>query len=224
MTGKLIIIEGIDGSGKNTQAVKVTEKLNEMGVKSVQIQFPSYNKTFFGKMAGNYLDGKYGKIDELPPELVAILYAGDRFEKKGEIEDYLRDGYIIICDRYTPSNIAHHGGKISDPVKRKEFIKWLEELEYGVFKIPRPDNVVYLDITPEISQELVMKKAAREYTDKKKDIHEENKDYLYNVYDCYKDLCKDRNWIHISCLDGNSELREVEDITKDILAEIKKIL
>jgi len=224
MTGKLIVIEGIDGSGKNTQAIRVTEELTKMGIKSVQIQFPSYNKTFFGKMAGNYLDGKYGKIDELPPELVAILYAGDRFEKKGEIENLLSDGYIVICDRYTPSNIAHHGGKISDPEKRREFIRWLEELEYEVFKIPRPDQVVYLNITPEVSQELVMKKEAREYTDKKKDIHEENKEYLYNVYECYKDLCRNRGWIHVSCLDENKQLRPVEKITEDIVSEIKNIL
>ena len=119
--GKLIVFEGIDGSGKGTQTKKLFNFLKNKGIKTELFEFPFYSETFFGKEVGNYLNGEFGGLKEIHPKLSAMLYAGDRYEKRDELIKKLNQGYLIICDRYVPSNIAHQTAKYND-IKEKNVL------------------------------------------------------------------------------------------------------
>src|SRR6266567_7862251 len=134
--GKFIVVDGTDGSGKKTQTALLAKRLKKEGYKVKLIDFPQYESNFFGKMVGRYLSGEFGSAEQVSPYLASILYAADRHETKGKIEKWLKEGNIVISDRYASSNQIHQGGKISDVKKRKEFLEWLEEMEFVVFKIP----------------------------------------------------------------------------------------
>jgi len=220
MTGKIIVFEGIDGSGKGTQSKKLYTHLKSLKHKVALFEFPFYEDTFFGKEVGNYLNGKFGSLNEVHPKLSAMLYAGDRYEKKDEIIEKLNQNYIVICDRYVPSNIAHQTSKYLDNKKKRELKEWIEELEYKVYKLPKPGIIFFMDMNPSFSSDLVLKKDARNYTDKKKDLHESNNSYLNNVYKTFKHLTKENNWINIKCQRKNN-LKNVEEIHLEILNNLQ---
>lgn len=219
MHGKIIVFEGIDGSGKGTQSKKLYKYLKEKKEKVILLEFPCYSETFFGKEVGDYLNGGFGGLDEVHPKLSAILYAGDRFEKKETILKYLKKGYIIICDRYVPSNIAHQSAKIENKTEQKKLRKWISKLEYKVFGLPKPDIIFFMDMNPKISDNLVLQKDARSYTDKSKDLHENDNSYLLKVYEMFKKLSK--SWITIKCQNKNNELKTVDEIHAKILKKLK---
>ncbi len=220
MTGKIIVLEGIDGSGKNTQANLLYKYALSIGIKSSLMNFPSYNDTFFGIEVGNYLNGEFGALDEIHPKLAAMLYAGDRYEKRDEIIEYLEDGYLLIIDRYVPSNIAHQTAKILNG-GREKLLKWIEHLEYTLYKLPKPDVVIFLDMPPTNAKDLVLAKDKRTYTDKKQDLHEEDQTYLERTYLEFKNLCKENKWLHIQCrLRG--KVREPNEISLDIIRGLKE--
>jgi len=219
----LIAFEGIDGSGKQTQSKLYCEYLEKIKKDFLYVDFPNYGKSFFAKEISKYLNHEYGDINQNHPKLISLLYAGDRFEQKEIIEQAIKDKKIIISNRYTPSNIAHQSAKI-DISERKELKIWLEELEFDVFKIPKYDVVVFLDIPFNHSDKLVEKKNKRQYTDKIKDIHEENKSYMQKVYDTYKVLALDTKWITISCIDDNDNLKSKEIITQEIISSLESFV
>jgi len=218
----IIAIEGIDGSGKNTQAKLLTEKLIKLGYEVELIGFPCYSDTFFGAEVGSYLNGKFGGLEEIHPKLVSLLYAGDRFEKKSYIENLLSQDVILIIDRYVASNVAHQGAKL--PLEsRGEFIEWAEKLEFEVYGLPMPTLNILLDIDVQSSSSLVLKKDTRDYTEKKRDLHEENYSYLADVADMYRSLANQSNWYDLKCLE-NGKLRTVEDISNEVLNMVKPLL
>lgn len=219
MIGFLVTIEGIDGSGKGTQAKLLFDTLKQASVPVKMYSFPCYEDTFFGKEVGAFLRGEFGTLEQVHPKLSSILFAGDRFERKGDIERDLSDGCIVICDRYVDSNIAHQCAKLPDE-KRNEFSLWLETLEYNIFGIRRPDLTFFLDVPLEVSKSLVLKKSARSYTEKKEDIHEASYEYLHNVYSAYIELAEKRGWFKISCLQG-ANIRSVHEIGEEILSHVK---
>lgn len=213
--GKIIAIEGIDGSGKNTQSNNILKAYQTQGLKVSKMSFPAYEKTFFGKEVGHYLNGRFGGIDDVHPKLSAMLYAGDRFECKPELQRKLADGEVVILDRYVHSNVGYQTAKL--PVEeRAELRRWIEQLEYDVYGLPKPDVVIFLDVPPATSAELVLKKEARSYTDKKKDLHEENDSYLAKVYSVFKEIAaSDDRWVTINCF-TDGQLRTQEDIFQNI--------
>src|SRR3972149_10425313 len=142
--GKLIVIDGTDGSGKATQAELLIKHLKKDGHKVKSINFPDYYSNFFGKFIGHCLTEQYYKFVKTHPKIVSVLYAADRFESRDRMNKWLKDGYTIVTNRYVSANQIHQGGKISNIEKRQNFFKWLDEMEYKVFKIPRPDVVFYL--------------------------------------------------------------------------------
>ncbi len=144
--GKLIVIDGIDGSGKATQVALLKKRLQQEGVRVKTIDFPRYYNNFFGGLIGEYLSGKYGDFIAMDPRVASVLYAADRFESSKEIKKWLDEGYVVLADRYVSANQIHQAGKIDEPKVRKEFLAWLDTMEYEVFQIPRPDLVVYLDV------------------------------------------------------------------------------
>jgi len=225
--GFFIVIDGTDGSGKATQTKLLAEKLKKSGRKVKTIDFPQYENNFFGKMVGRYLSGEFGKSSEVSPYLASILYAGDRFEEKETIEKWLNEGLVVIADRYASSNQIHQGGKISDSAKRKEFLAWLEELEYKVFKIPRPDTIIYLDMPIAVSQKLLKNKDSQKkkiYLKGKKDIHESDLKHLSDAKNSAIELVKkNNNWARIPCAKNNKPLA-IEEINKNIMEKITPLL
>lgn len=218
--GKLIAIEGIDGSGKNTQTNRILNELLNYSSKVSKISFPRYAETFFGKEVGFYLNGGFGSLEQVHPKLSAMLYAGDRFECKEEILEKLSNDGIVICDRYVQSNIAHQVAKVSLDYQA-EFRSWIEELEFKVYSMPKPDLVIFLDVPPETSNQLVLKKDSRVYTDKKRDLHEEDISYLEKVYHVFKDLSVEDNWVTIECFENGLLLSEDQIFNKIKLELIK---
>lgn len=215
--GKLISIEGIDGSGKNTQTRLLVSNLKKLGYSVATISFPQYESNFFGKEVGNYLNGKFGGLNEIHPKLASMLYAGDRFESKSHIVSLIEQNDFLICDRYTPSNIAHQSAKFSNEQEKEEFINWLSTLEYEIYGLPRPTANIFLNVPPFFSDKLVELKDKRSYTSKTKDLHEENKEYLLNVYAQFLTLANtEDNWYLIECV-NDSKLRSIDSIANELV-------
>jgi dTMP kinase len=210
----LIAIEGIDGSGKGTQAKLLLERAIREGHSSELLAFPMYEASFFGSEIARYLNGEFGDVWSVHPRLAATLYAGDRFEARDRLWR-LRAGLdLVICDRYTPSNQAHQSVKLAKP-ERADFFAWLDRLEHEVFGIPRPDLVVFLDLPPERAAELIGRKSARAYTARKADIHEVDEGYLASVHAAYHALSEGWGWVTIPCL-RDGEVRPLEEIHEEV--------
>ena len=225
--GKFIVIDGTDGSGKATQAKLLIAKLKKVGHKVKTIDFPQYENNFFGKVVGRYLSGEFGSSAEVSPYLASVLYAADRFETKQKIEKWLQAGNIVIADRYASSNQIHQGGKISDSKKRKEFLDWLEIMEYGVFQIPRPDSIIYLDVPIEFNMQLLQNKSAqdkKQYLKGKKDIHENDIQHLQDAKNsAIKLIQKNNNWIRINCI-KNRKLMSIVEVSAIIWTKVVEII
>lgn len=218
--GKIIAFEGIDGSGKGTHSALLFDHLVKQNFKCELISFPEYERHFFGREVGKYLNGDFGDIDVVDPKFSSVLYAGDRFESNEHIRTLLPKTDFIICDRYTPSNIAHQSAKVRKD-QQLELQQWITTLEYSVFKIPEPDLVILLDIDPVISMNLIKKKKERNYTKKSHDIHEEDLNYLIRVRDIYLELSGRENWLVVNSVD-KGVLRTIDDIQEEIWQKINR--
>jgi dTMP kinase len=159
----LVNIEGIDGSGKGTQAARLQARLVAQGCRTQLVSFPRYRETSFGHKVADFLNGRFGQLNEVNPFLASLLYAGDRFESKAWLADAIENHEVVIFDRYVASNMAHQASKF-DGAERAELIAWIEQLEFGVYELPRPDLSVLLDIPPQVAQQLIARKAPRDYT------------------------------------------------------------
>ena len=218
-----IVIDGIDGSGKWTQVELVRKYLEALGKKVKVLDYPRYGHAS-AFMVSKYLNGEYGK--KVSPKLASIFYAIDRYDSMTDKKYLDMDEYdYIISNRYVSANMIHQTGKIEDEKEANEFLYWVYDLEYNIFGIPKPDRVFFLNVTPEISQKLVLKKEQREYLKdgKKMDIHEEDLNHLQNarnkamkVVEMYDD------WVRIDCVE-NGDILPIDMITQKILAEIFKL-
>lgn len=218
----LIALEGIDGSGKGTQAARLVSTLRAQGRRCESLQFPRYSATTFGRAIGDFLNGKFGRIDEVHPQLAAALYAGDRFESRAHLAALLSDNDVVVLDRYVGSNLAHQAAKL-DGEARRELQHWIELIEHGVYALPRPDLTILIDTSSAMSRELVSRKAARDYTDAEADMHEADLPYLDRVRLCYRDLAEARaDWSIVSALDAHDQLRSVDDISAEIFRLIRR--
>lgn len=226
--GKFIVIDGTDGSGKATQVKLLAERLRKEGKKVEIVDFPEYYDNFFGKFIGHCLSEQYYNWLKVHPKIASVVYAADRFESKEKIEGFLKKGYVVIANRYVSANQIHQGGKIASSKKRADFIKWLDEMEYGVFKIPRPDITLYLSLPINITLKLLKdresSKMKREYLKKKKDVHENDTEFLVNSRKSAMWLVnKVPNFYKIDCsYKGNILSRE--NIHDRVYEEVKKVL
>jgi dTMP kinase len=225
--GKFIVIDGTDGSGKATQVDLLTKKLRKDGYTIKNVDFPEYYKNFFGKFIGHCLSEQYYNFVKVHPKIASVLYAGDRFESKEQIEKWLASGYVVLANRYVSANQIHQGGKIKNAKKRADFIKWLDEMEYKVFKIPRPDVVFYLDLPISISKKLMKernKNSSRSYLGTKKDAHEKDTEFLENSRKSALWLTKTQSYYKkVDCAIKNS-IRSREDIHEEIYRKVKGLL
>lgn len=185
--GRFIVIDGTDGSGKATQTNLLVEELKLGGYQVEMTDFPQYGTKSAG-LIEEYLNGKYGQVG---PEAASIFYAIDRFDASFKIRQWLSEGKIVISNRYVTANAGHQGGKIADDVDRVKFFRWLDNLEYNIFGIPKPDLNVILHMPAQMAQKLVDKKslADRKYVNgKKRDLHEADIKHLKNAEKVYKEI------------------------------------
>ena len=213
MKGTLIVLEGIDGSGKETQASLLEKKLKEKGREVMHISFPDY-KSPSSALVKMYLKGDFGKNPEdVNPYAASLFYAVDRFASyRMKWKDFYQKGGIIIADRYTTSNMVHQMTKYEDKKARKDFLSWLEKTEYEELELPVPDLVILLDIPLAVSENLVKERARQGGS---MDIHEQHLDYLRKCHDAYQELVSLYGWKRIPCTE-EGKLRTIEDIGKDV--------
>lgn len=220
--GKIIVIEGTDCSGKETQSRLLETKLKETGHKCIRFGFPMY-ETPTGKIVGGAYLGKPEICDSyfsegavnVDPHVVCLYYAADRKYNMPKIEEYLKDNYYVILDRYTTSNLAHQGSKIHDKDERFNMYQWIDKLEYWLLGLPKPDKTIFLHMPYEKSLEL---KKNRQFLDE----HEKSPEHLKQAEEAYIELSELYNWDRIECVKDDT-IRTVEDINKEILELVKDI-
>lgn len=214
--GRLVAIEGIDGSGKGTQAARLREALAARGLKAALISFPRYQETFFGARIGDFLNGRFGSLEEVHPFLAATLFAGDRLESRAMLLGALAANDVVVLDRYVASNIAHQAAK-RDGAERQGLTEWILKLEFEVNQLPKPDLAIVLDLPATRAQELIAKKNVRTYTDRAADLQEADGAYLENVRQVYLELARrDANW-RVIAVEEQGRLRSIEEVAGEVL-------
>lgn len=216
----LVAVEGIDGTGKGTQARELADALKQSGRRVRLISFPRYSETAFGRQIGHFLNGRFGSLADVAPGLAALLFAGDRFESKGMLLEAIAESDVVVLDRYVASNIAHQAGKRTG-AERDELRSWIEQLEYGIYGLPRADRVILLDLPAETAQQLIARKARRDYTDRSADLQEADAAYLEQVRQMYLELAKNNPaWSCIS-VSRNKDVRPIVEIAAEIRAIVE---
>lgn len=221
--GLLIAIEGIDGSGKHTQAQLLENVLTASGYPVYSTGFPQYD-SWFGHMVGQFLNGDFGPLEAVDPHFTALLYAGDRFEAKPRMEAALSAGKVVLVDRYIGSNLAHQVAR-APAEKRAVFLRWIEHLEYSIYGLPRENIILYLRVPPTEAQRLIALKAGRTYTKATHDIQEKNLHHLEHAAEMYDMLSRGRPWATIQCFDAvHTCLRAPEEIAAEVLGAVKPVV
>lgn len=213
--GKLIVIDGLDGSGKATQAELLFNKLKNIDEKTIKLSFPNYSDES-SALIKMYLAGNFGSNpEEVNPYAASSFYAVDRYAsyKKYWEKKYL-SGYNIICDRYVTSNIIHQMAKLKN-TEWEYFVNWVEDYEYNKLKLPKPDKVIYLDVDLAISQNLIKKRCDLKKI--KKDIHEKDIFYLERCKQAVDYISELEKWNVINCCNNNGNMYDVEFINEQIL-------
>lgn len=227
MKGTLIVIDGTDGSGKATQVALLKERLENDGHTVHTMDFPRYYDNFFGRFIGECLKGDHGDWAGTDPKIASVIYAADRYESSHHIKEWLQQGHIVVLDRYVSSNQIHQGGKITDDDTRREFIAWLDTMEHEVFDIPRPDAILYLDVSVAITQKLLKTKGNKEskkYLKGQGDQHENNVEHLEAARESgLKMIAQNNNWIRVEC-SQDGRIFSIEDIHETIYKKVKTIL
>ena len=214
MASKLIVIEGLDGSGKGTQSALVTQTLIDRGYKVKRLTFPDYDSPT-SSLVKMYLGGELGDSpDDVNAYAASAFYAVDRVASfiKSWKKDYEECDYIV-ADRYVTSNIIYQMSKVED-AERDNYIEWCEDFEYNRLNVPKPDVVIYLDMPPAVSQKLMSGRYNGD--ESKKDIHEKNMDFLLSCRKSALYAQEKLNWVHLSCADGDTP-KSIETITQQIL-------
>lgn len=222
--GKLIVIEGTDCSGKETQTKLLISKLREKNIMVDNFSFPNYNSPT-GKIIGgpylgkNYICDSYFKEGptHVDPKVASLYYAADRKYNIDKITFLLENGANIILDRYIYSNMAHQGGKIKHANERKKMYKWLEQLEFDLLELPKPDVKIFLYVPLEVSMKI--RKNRKEIFDQ----HESNLDHLKHAEQAYLELVDLYNFIKIDCTIDN-KMKSIEEINEEICKYLKKVL
>ena len=223
--GKLIVLEGLDGSGKATQAKLLTEHLAAQGVPVQKITFPDYasDSSALVKM---YLAGQFGqRPDDVNAYAASSFYAVDRYASyKTDWGSFYREGGLVLSDRYTTSNAVHQCSKLP-PMHWDGFLNWLFDFEYKKIGIPAPDCVVYLAVDPEVSQKLMTERYHGD--ESRKDIQEKDREYMARSRAAAEYCARTLGWQRIECTtleNGAKTMRTVQDINAEVLAQIRPLL
>lgn len=218
--GKLIVIEGLDGSGKSTQLERLPDSLSKNGIDCKTVSFPDYDSDS-SALIKMYLGGKFGtKPDDVNAYAASVFYAADRFASfKQKWGEYYNGGGTVIAGRYTTSNAVHQCSKLPEN-EWPNFLDWLYEFEYKKIGIPKPDLVIFLDMPIELSQKLLGNRYGG--NNDKKDIHERDTEYLARCRRAAVFTAEYSDWKIIPCSD-NGNPRTIEEIGEDITREALKL-
>jgi dTMP kinase len=221
LKGKLIIIEGSDGSGKATQTARIYDKLLNCKLNVRKIEFPNYESDS-SALIKMYLSGDFGKDpSDVNPYVASTFYAVDRFASyKKDWKKFYDEGGIILADRYTTSNMVHQAAKIVEIEEKNKFLDWLWEYEYKLFNLPEPDCVIFLDMPPEYSRKLMEERNNKFTGEESKDIHEGNFEYMNSSYKNAKIVAEKYSWERINCI-SEDKVRGIEEISEEIYDRIK---
>lgn len=244
MKGKFIVIDGTDGSGKATQTKLLVERLKKQGYEVEVGDFPQYGERS-AVLVEDYLNGKFGTAKEVGPYRGSIFYAVDRYAASFKIRKWLEQGKIVVSNRYVSANMGHQTGKIKSKEERDKFLAWLEDLEFNIFAIPRPDLNILLYIPPKVGQKLVSKKLqttialfkgddykekvskqreSRSYiVGRSHDIHEADLEHLKEAAEAYKYVAEKYDWAIINCA-PEKKLQTIEEIHEKVWKTVQPYL
>ena len=222
--GRLIVIEGTDSSGKETQTAMLFERLSEKISNIRKISFPNYESPACAPVK-MYLAGEFGTdAEKVNPYPASTMYAIDRYASyKTDWGKFYNDGGIIITDRYTTSNMVHQASKIDNSQEKEMYLSWLEDLEYSKMGIPRPDLVIFLNMPTETAQRLMAERKNKITGEDKKDIHEKNIEYLKKSHENACEISKKYSWKEIKCVE-NDRLKTIEEISNEVFELVNGIL
>ena len=214
--GKLFVIDGTDGSGKQTQFDLLKKHLTEDGIEYRTVSFPNYDSPS-SSLVKMYLSGEFGEnAKDVSPYIASTFYAADRYATfKKDLKEYYDNGGIILADRYTTANMVHQAGKITDENEREKYLNWLFDLEFNIYGLPVPSEVFFLNMPPEKVEELIKNRENKFTHNDKKDIHERDSKHLEDSYNAACSLVGKYNWNEVKCV-KDEEIRTREDIHSEI--------
>ena len=222
--GKLFVIDGTDGSGKQTQFDLLKKRLDEEKIDYRTVSFPNYESPS-SSLVKMYLSGEFGEnAKDVSPYIASTFYAADRYATfQKEYKEYYKNGGIILADRYTTANMVHQAGKIDDEKEREKFLNWLFDLEFNLYGLPVPNKVFFLNMPPEYALKLMENRENKFTHESKKDIHERDKNHIIDSYNAACSLVDQYDWYEVKCV-KEDEIRTVEDIHEEIFKEIIKYI
>ena len=213
---KLFVIEGVDGAGKSTQIKLLKDYLSSRGNKCEYLHFPRTEAPWFGELIARFLRGEFGSLNEVNPYLVAMLYAGDRKDAADLLRNWLKEGRIVLLDRYSYSNIAYQCAKLDSVDEQDKLMKWILSLEFSHFAIPSPDLNIFLDVPQHFTEKKLRGSRTgedRSYLNGTRDIHEESLDFQRKVRDIYLRVARaDERLAVVDCSNEKGEMLSPEDI------------
>ncbi|MBO9728967.1 MAG: dTMP kinase [Chitinophaga sp.] len=220
-SNKFIAVEGLDGAGKSTQIELLTQYLASKNEKTKFVHFPRSNEGVFGELIAKFLRGEFGDVKNVHPQLVALLFAEDRKAFAATINEWLRDGYFVLVDRYVLSNIAFQCAKLHSEAEKAYLRNWINDFEYQYNQIPKPQFSIYLDVPFSFVSAALEKRRAnenREYLQGKDDIHEKDTSLQQAVKKEYEAmLLADDSISRIVCADEAQGMRSIADIHSEIV-------
>lgn len=224
----LVVLEGLDGSGKSTQVKKLRRYLGEKTGRLEYIHFPRYDAPVYGDLISRFLRGEFGSNEQVHPQLVALLFAEDRHGAASQMKSILAGGGIVLLDRYVYSNIAYQCAKLDSEAEQARLRDWIIDTEYGAFGLPVPDLNIFLDVPVGfVEQKLTSSRggSGREYLAGARDIHEADIEFQKKVRGIYLAQCQaDPKFMRIDCSGPDGKMLPPEDVFKKIKAAADRIL
>lgn len=219
-----IVLEGVDGSGKSTQIANLRRMFAELGIESEYLHFPRFDAPYFGDLIARFLRGELGSIDQVDPYIVALLYAGDRRDAATMINGWLKEGKVVLVDRYVYSNVGYQCAKVEDAAAREELRKWILNLEYDYFAIPKPDVSLFLDVPFAFTERKLKEQREgedRAYLQGKEDIHEQSMELQRKVRQVYIDAAECDDNMHVVDCTQAGEMASPEEIFSRIMKVVE---
>ena len=220
--GKIFVIDGTDGSGKQTQFERLKNRLTEEGIDYRTVSFPNYDSPS-SSLVKMYLSGEFGEnAKDVSPYIASTFYAADRYATyTTKYKEYYENGGIILADRYTTANMVHQAGKIQDSEEREKFLNWLWNLEFELYGLPVPAEVFFLKMPPEKALELIKNRENKFTHSAQKDIHERDKSHITDSFNAACSVAQKYNWYTVECI-KDGQVRTIDDIHEEIYQEIRK--
>ncbi len=230
-TGILVAIEGIDGAGKKTQSDALVRRAEDAGYCTRVFTFPRYDDSFFARSISEYLKGRFGGLRATPSEFAALLFAGDRLEGREELVEALATADLVVSDRYVLSNLAHQSARLEDRRQWRAFQEWIGTIEFDIYRVPKPDLTVYLDVPVSVAgSSIAMRRQAhgeRHFTEAKKDLHEDDLQYLAACREAYLGLIGSRwsrLWVNVASVRHDGQRRSRDEVSQEIWGHVLPLL